>query len=337
MVQRVRPGLVQREDASSKDRGTPTMPDEVTHARPPVVLITDDQEWSTRSLESVLAPNGYAVMRAYTGRNGLERVRMHRPDVVIVDTNLPDGEGLGVCRALQADPQFSHCTPILMTSPERPSRQERLEMLRAGAWDIVPHPVDPQELLLKLAAYVQAKFEADRLRNESLIDGSTGLYNLHGLERRANELGSQAFRAHGALACVVVAPVLGETVGDDVVASAVERIAQAVKAAGRRSDAIGRLGRTEFAILAPNTDSAGAIRLAERLAEAIRVATEGDDVPVPPLTLRAGYDAVPNAREAPAAARDMLMRATIALRKSKTNGGDGGNWIHPFDSQSTLS
>ena len=44
-------------------------------ARPPVVLIVDDQEWSTRSLESVLAPDGYAVMRAYTATAGLERAR----------------------------------------------------------------------------------------------------------------------------------------------------------------------------------------------------------------------------------------------------------------------
>jgi diguanylate cyclase (GGDEF)-like protein len=313
------------------------MADDLTQTRPPVVLIIDDQEWSTRSLESVLAPNGYAVMRAYTGRNGIDRARTHRPDVVIIDSNLPDGEGLEVCRALRSDPQFSACAPILITSPERPSRQERLEILRAGAWDVVAYPVDTQELMLKLSAYVRAKFEADRLRNDSLIDAITGLYNLHGLERRAQELGSQAFRAREALACVVVAPMLPDTEGDDGANAAVQRLAKAFKAAGRGSDAIGRLGKTEFAIIAPNTDSVGAVRLAERLAEAIRtVQAEARDAGDHPFELRAGYDAVTDARESPAAARDVLMRATIALRKSKTNGQEG-DWIRPFEARAGLS
>jgi hypothetical protein len=52
--------------------------------------------------------------------------------------------------------------------------------------------------------------------------------------------------------------------------------------------------------------------------------------------LRAGYDAVTDAREAPAAARDVLMRATIALRKSKSN-GQTGEWIRPFEAKLGLS
>ena len=67
--------------------------------RAPVVLVVSDQEWSARSLESILMPNGYAVLRAFTGAHGLERARLHAPDVVIVAQSLPDTDGLALCRA----------------------------------------------------------------------------------------------------------------------------------------------------------------------------------------------------------------------------------------------
>src|SRR5215218_1743776 len=74
--------------------------------RPPLVLVANDQEWSARSLESILGPNGYAVLRAYTGRQALELARSAQPDVVIVDVRMPDIDGLDVCEVLRDDPRF---------------------------------------------------------------------------------------------------------------------------------------------------------------------------------------------------------------------------------------
>ncbi len=72
----------------------------------PLVLIANDQEWSARSLESILAPNGYAVVRAYTGHQALERVRTSEPDLIILDAQMPDMHGFEVCRTLRSDPRF---------------------------------------------------------------------------------------------------------------------------------------------------------------------------------------------------------------------------------------
>ena len=71
--------------------------------RSPLVLVANDQEWSLRSLESILQPHGYEVLRAYTGRQALERARAARPDVIILDSEMPDMRGLDVCRALRAE------------------------------------------------------------------------------------------------------------------------------------------------------------------------------------------------------------------------------------------
>ena len=113
--------------------------------RPPLVLIANDQEWSTRSLESILWPNGYAVLRAYTGKKALERSRSAQPDLIIIDTSLPDMDSLALCAALRSEDHVHDSTPIIMTAPVRPSRQQRLAALRAGAWEFLNYPLDAEE------------------------------------------------------------------------------------------------------------------------------------------------------------------------------------------------
>jgi diguanylate cyclase (GGDEF)-like protein len=301
-----------------------TMNADKRRTHPPVVLIIDDQEWSTRSLESILAPSGFAVMRAYTAKKGLERVRTHATDAVFVDLTLPDDDGLHVCRTLRDDPQVGPGTPVFITTPERPTRSQRLDAFRAGAWDVLGYPIDAEELVLRLDAYVQAKFQMDRLREEGMIDPLTGLYNLRGLERRVEELCSWAYRERQPLACVVFAPRAADSDDEQATAHLVNDVTAAFRKSGRISDVIGRLGRTEIAVLAPSTGAEGATKLAARLAEAI-----GASGPVPGgIDLRAGYDAVPNVREHPSEARDLLTRATMALRKARTN---GNGWLQRFE------
>jgi diguanylate cyclase (GGDEF)-like protein len=311
------------------------MPDEA-RSHPPLVLIANSQEWHTRSVESILGPHGYAVLRAYTGRQAIERAVRSQPDLIMLDTDLPDIDGLEVCRQLRADPRISPSTPILITSPGHASRQQRLAALRAGAWDFLGATLDGEELPLKLDAYVRAKFDADRAHEEGLLDQLTGLYNIRGLARRARELGSQAFRSHTPFACVVLAPVLEAKEGADEAArevatsAAVERLAKTLRDAGRISDAIGRLGPSEFAVIAQGTDKKGAVRLAERLQRHVEgsAAAGGER-----FRLTAGYDAVDNYHEAPIEPSDMLVRATMAMRLSRT--ATDGVWIRPFETQTS--
>lgn len=185
------------------------MPDRDMSQRPPLVLIANDQEWSARSLESILAPNGYAVLRAYTGIQALERARTARPDLVILDAQMPDVHGVDVCRELRSDPRFSATTPIIITTAGPSGRTQRLEAYRAGAWEFLGQPLDGEALLLKLETFLKSKLEVDRIRDENLLDHPSGLYNMRGLSRRAREIGSEAVRLRQALACVVFAPEAG--------------------------------------------------------------------------------------------------------------------------------
>lgn len=287
-------------------------------SRPPLMLIANSQEWHSRSLESILGPHGYAVLRAYTGKQAIERARSSRPDLIILDTDLPDRDGLDVCRELRADANISPATPILITSPGHASRQKRLDALRAGAWDYIGSALDGEELPLRLDALLRAKLEVDRAREESLLDELTGLYNIRGLARRARELGSQAFRQQEPFACLVLTPMLNDGVEipeGSVKANAVtESLAQVLRDTGRTSDAIGMIGPFEFAVVAQGTDSSGAVQLAERLTRAVSSA-----MATPNFRMAAGYDAVQNYHEAPIEPGDMLMRASMAMRLSRND------------------
>src|SRR5439155_1140484 len=172
-------------------------------------------------------------------------------------------------------------------------------------------------------AYVRAKLDADRARAEGLLDPLSGLYNPQGLARRARELGSQAFREHGALACVAVALDVEQgdaaATAEETDGAAVVRCVNALKATARLSDVAGRLSAVEFAVLAPGTDAGGARRLAERLAQSIHTRTTPPDAVrvVFVVRVRCGYEVVVNMGYALIELVELLVRVSVAFCTGK--------------------
>ena len=289
---------------------------------PPLVLLASDQEWSTRSLESVLGPHGFASVRAYTGHQALDLCRRTHPDVVIIDAGMPDIPGIELCQQLRDDPEFPASTPVVMTTAGPASRSQRLDAYRAGVWEYLSLPVDAEALLLKLAAFVRAKREIERSREESLLDDSTGLYNVRGLARRAREMGAEASRRHAPLACVAVTVSAPGIEGPDELDPRVaEELGDLCRRTARSSDAVGRLGRSDFAVIAPATDAAGAVRLAERLREGASLTPFSDTRIAGRYEIRAGYCAYPDFSRSPVDAVEMMLRAATALRHVRASTG----------------
>ena len=296
-------------------------------SRPPLVLIADDQEWSARSLESILGPRGYAVLRGYTGRQALDLARTTQPDVVLLDVRMPDLDGIEVCRQLRDDPSFGANTPVLVVTSGPSDRAECLAALEAGAWDYVAQPLDGEVLLAKLKTFMRSKRETDRIRDESLLDQLTGLYNVRGLARRAREIGADAYRHHAPLACVAFstqpeAITLSTETTNEVATRVAAHLSSVFRRTGRVSDALGRLGQSEFAIIAPATEESGAVRLMERLQESLEeapITVAGSDRRI---RIRASYCAVPDYAGASVDAVEMLLRAAAALRQYRSDESD---------------
>jgi diguanylate cyclase (GGDEF)-like protein len=296
-----------------------------------LALLADDREERTQWLARLLEDAGYVVLRERAARDAQDRVRVARPDLIIIAADLADMPGVELCQALRGNGHVTSATPIFLTFTEPATREQRLTALRAGAWECIAPPHDPDEIVLKANAYIQAKHEADRTRSEGLLDHQTGLYNRQGLAQRARELSSQAFRDHAAIACVVLALDDLRARGGDPEAETdvVRRGVHGLRTTARRSDVIGRLGSTEFAVLAPGTDAPGARRLAERLTGSLQVAlATSSGWGARNQGIRFGYEAVANMGYAPIEPVELLGRASAALR---TGTAEAGGWIRRFD------
>lgn len=318
------------------------MTDHHVGRRTPIILLVNSQEWTARSLESVLRPAGYAVVKAYTGQQANELALRLRPDLVLVDFRLSDEMGLDACRAIRELPSVDHATPFIIATASHLSRQERHECFRAGIWDIFSSPFDPVELIGKLETFLSARRQAEDAWEFTHKDPDTGLYNWSGLLSRAVELIADAQRNERWTAGVAVGPKKGQTVvstrelpgdgseedllqlyrSDPRFPKLLDRITAALVDTTRDADSIGILGTNDFFILAPGTDEKGAAVLASRLVEALNDSARPTGVRRPGLEFSAGYYAALDGTGGSLMAEDLLARTTEALRsaQSDTNG-----------------
>ena len=244
------------------------MLDETTTATArPLILIANDQEWTSRAVESILGANGYRVVHAFTAAEALAVAARVSPDLVLLDQQLPDVPGTEVCRQLRADPQFGPSLPIIITTAGPSGRPQRMNAYDAGAWEFYGQPLDSEALLHKMSVYISAYGEARRLRRRALIDDATGLYTECGLRHRATEAIAEARRMGRPVACV------GWSLRGDTDGARTRDAAAVFRSSGRAADVLGRLDSGAFAVVAAGTGSAGAERLASRFQQLLAAAT----------------------------------------------------------------
>jgi two-component system OmpR family response regulator len=115
------------------------------------ILVADDDEAVCDTIEDALHLAGYLTMRAKDGQMALDRVRSDRPDLVILDINMPKLDGFEVLRKMRS---LSITTPaILLTA--RHEREDTVTGLKLGADDYVKKPFGLEELLLRVAAVLR--------------------------------------------------------------------------------------------------------------------------------------------------------------------------------------
>jgi len=291
----------------------------------PLVLLINDEEWTTRSIESILKPEGYAVLRAFTGKQGLELASRIRPDLLLIDFRLPDITGIDLCARLRELPTIRPSTPILIFTSGALRRQDELDGFRAGAWGMLAPPFNPEELVARLGPLVAAKRDADAALETSFVDPLTGFYNIQGLMRRVAEVAADTSRSGRPLTCVVLGPrgaaadAVGASEVDEPVTREIARdLSTVLVSATRASDSIGRIGRSDFVIVAPGTDRSGAEKLAERLLQRADAGLRTADAA---FELTAGFYSVASDEPVAVVPEEILRRATLALRMAQSPEG----------------
>lgn len=295
-----------------------------TAARPPIVVVGVEQEWAARSLESVLGPRGFAVVRAYSGRQTLDLAEVAAPDVVLIDSRLPDMDGVEVCHALRAERRIGAHVPVVLTTSGPAPREFMRAAYSAGAWSVWEQPIDGELLLLRLQTWVEAKRVVDDAERVSLVDLESGLYTYRGLSRRAREVMADATRRRTPVSCIAIGPIVtrSQSAAEEtpVPLTVATEIGRTLAALARGSDVVGRMGATEFAILAPMTERAGAIELVERLRDKVAsMAPLVADGQSSRIALRAGLATNPAEGIELRDGNDLLVRASTALRYAQSS------------------
>ena len=165
------------------------------HGDQPLVLVVEDNVEMNRFVQETLAKR-YRVVSAFDGRQGLEKARELKPDLILTDMMMPELSGDQLVQALQADPALAHIPIVLLTA--KADDELRIKLLRDGARDYLMKPFSIEELEARIENLVSAKRARDVLLREVDVQSSD-------LEQLAHQVASRKREIELAVASLRVA------------------------------------------------------------------------------------------------------------------------------------
>jgi len=131
----------------------------------PTVLYVDDTEAQRYAVSRVLRRAGFEVIQASSGRQALE-MSASGPDIVLLDVNLPDINGIEVCKRIKADKATSHI-PVLQVSATLVDTRHRVAGLEGGADAYLVQPIDPDELVATIRSLLRIRKAEEEARRRA--------------------------------------------------------------------------------------------------------------------------------------------------------------------------
>ena len=307
------------------------------------ILIVDDDAAVVRILRNILAE--FSPLRfATSGADALKLARQSPPDLILLDIEMPGLNGFEVCKALKSDATLAHVPIIFVTSHESVELEEM--GLKLGAVDFVTKPPHAPLVLARVRAQRKVADLADTLRNAVTMDFLTGTANRLKFEKTLRQEWARSQRSATPIAVLLVSPDgAGHGDQDDderALDSGMRSIAAALESVMHRpADLLARFSANTFALLLPETDSAGAVTVARRTLDAVvaarahaeSAATHG------PLTVSVGggfrkarpaianRDALRPSIVARATPEDLIAAAEQALSAAQTGGGNRARYV----------
>jgi len=116
------------------------------------ILVVEDQEDDRQIIRDMLGGTGYAITEAEDGEQALAAVAKERPDLILMEIQLPSMDGYEAMRRIRTDPALLSI-PIIAVTSFAPSGEEQ-KARAAGCDDFVPKPYSPRQLLAKIRHYL---------------------------------------------------------------------------------------------------------------------------------------------------------------------------------------
>jgi two-component system cell cycle response regulator len=298
--------------------------------RTKILLVDDDEILLSHLKESIFAA-GYSVLTAPDSQTALASMQQEFAPILIVDVNLPDMDGLALCRAIrrQTYPGYTY----LMLHSIKDSEEDILAGLDAGADDYLSKRASRSQLISRLRTAQRIlslehslKASLERREQEARTDDLTGAYNRRYLFQQLSQELAVARRSQSELSVLVldfdhfkeVNDRYGHAAGDATLKEVVKRIQKTLR---RNCDWCARLGGDEFAAVLPQTDIAGAGFIAEKLRSIIEETPIRTSSGIVRMTVSIGATGLGGMTDRNSTtAESLLERADQSLYKSKSAG-----------------
>ena len=291
----------------------------------PLILLVDPEKTQRLILRRAMEKEGYRVMEASDGEQCLEVCSYLKPDLVLLDAMMPGVDGFTCCSQLHSL-MGKDCPPVLMTTVLNDQASVDLAF-EVGAIDYVTKPVIWSLLRQRLYRLFQNQWAMGELQRLSLVDGLTKIANRRSFDERLPQEWHRLAREAAPLSLVLCDldrfknynGLYGHQAGDECLQEVAKVLDESAK---RPADLAARYGGEEFALILPNTDAEGAVRIAETIQgrlQASAIAHENSDVSKL-VTLSMGV-----ASEIPkpdSSEKALIEQADQALYRAKQQGGD---------------
>jgi diguanylate cyclase (GGDEF)-like protein len=234
-------------------------------------LIVDDDVGSVRLLALIV--QGFGDVRFAThGEQAVDMVRDQRPDLVLLDAEMPGLDGFAVCRIIKSTPGFEDL-PILFVTAHADVEIET-KALELGAVDFITKPINPAVVKARVRTHLILKQRTDELNRLAAVDGLTGIPNRRAFDVTLDREWRRACRSQSPLSLLMIDvdefkgynDQYGHQAGDDCLKAVGRTLTETVR---RPGELVARYGGEEFAVVLPDSDQKTALDLAGKLREAI--------------------------------------------------------------------
>ncbi|ALG67013.1 diguanylate cyclase domain-containing protein [Beggiatoa leptomitoformis] len=259
----------------------------------PTILIVDDVPANVGVLFDFLSSNGFEVLVARNGESALQIIETARPHLILLDIMMPGIDGFETCRRIKANKTTNEIPVIFMTALT--DIVDKVKGFKLGAVDYVTKPFHQEEVLARVSTHLkihylqtelqdknkelQEKEAALQKANKELADlvsqdGLTQIANRRRFDEYLQLQWAQMLRVNYPLTLMMCDvdffknynDEYGHQAGDECLKQIATALTQCVK---RSVDLVARYGGEEFALILPNTNQEGAMRIAEMIHQAI--------------------------------------------------------------------
>jgi diguanylate cyclase (GGDEF)-like protein len=265
-----------------------------------MILLVDDTPENLRLLSNILESQGFKVKKTVSGKMAIQAAKIKPPDLILLDINMPEMNGYEVCRQLKAHEETANIPIIFISALDQ--TVDKIKAFGIGGVDYITKPFQElevlarvksqiiisqqQQLLLaqnqKLQQEIQQRQRAEealvaanqQLQLFALLDGLTGVANRRKLDEYLNIEWKRHIRDQLPISLLLgdvdffkyYNDAYGHVAGDNCLQQIAAVIRFSVK---RPADLVARYGGEEFAVVLPNTNSSGAIHIAELIRQEV--------------------------------------------------------------------